>query len=328
MSRAPSQTSVAYFGKIPRRGDFIKASENASLVSILDDWLAQSMELLTTDPRWKIIYDAVTPLHFCFIGPRRKHAIAGHLVASSDQAQRRFPFLMMSMLEIETPSEFVARSPMALSRLWNRLESLTGGILDAEEPSGPLNSASGTKIDLELGTSAYDAVLTDFLEFQTVGGLDAMLAQSGFHGSVRQIVLALGLLLQPVMASSSSRLEKSLILPLPSDPMYRYLVATFWMQLITPFLMRADFELATFLTQIQDKPSMVIGFSGASPRTLQAIMDPHIGLEHHIRFEDAQWVEAQADADYGIKKLSAYLAQPHLSLKSARDSFREVFIGA
>src|SRR5207247_1134158 len=106
--------------------------------------------------------------------------------------------------------------------------------------------------------------------------------------------------------SSSSRLEKSLILPLPNDPMYRYLVATFWMHLITPFLRRADFELALFFARIEDKPSMVLGFSGASARTLHAIIDPQIGIEHHIAFEDADWIEDQLDTDYGIKKLSSY----------------------
>ena len=46
-------------------------------------------------------------------------------------------------------------------------------------------------------------------------------------------MLALGLLLQPVMASGSSHLEKGLTLPLPDDPFYRNLVATFWLDLVT-----------------------------------------------------------------------------------------------
>ena len=98
--------------------------------------------------------------------------------------------------------------------------------------------------------AAYEAAFNDFLDLQTIGELDALLAPTGFTGPVRQVLLALGLLLQPVMASSSSRLEKSLLLPLPSDPMYRNLVAAFWMHLITPFLARADFELALFITRL------------------------------------------------------------------------------
>lgn len=328
MKSTATQTRVGYFGKIPARGDFIKATDNMPLITVLDDWLAQAMTLLSADPRWKITYDAIPPLHFAFIGPHKKRAIAGHIIASSDQAHRRFPFLTMSTVDIDEPSGFVNRSPMVLSRLWNRLETHTMDIASSPDPTVALHNLSSMMIDLEVGTLAYDAVFTDFMDMQTIGSLEAMLAQAGFKGTVRQLLLALGFLLQPVMASNSSRLEKSLILPLPTDPIYRSLVAAFWMQLITPFLLRADFELALFFTRMQQHPVMVLGFSGASAQTLHAIMDPHIGMEHHIAFEDAQWVEEQMDIDYGIKKLSSYLVQPELSLKSALDSFSAAFIGA
>ncbi|NMM38560.1 MAG: type VI secretion system-associated protein TagF [Glaciimonas sp.] len=328
MSSIATQTKVGYFGKVPSHGDFIKATDNIALITLLDNWLAQSMDLLSTDPRWKIIYDDVAPLHFAFMGPSSRHAIAGHLFASSDLAHRRFPFISMSAMDIDEPCEFVKRSPMILSRLWSRLELLTENVMTASDPAAPLQNLAAAVVALELNTTAYDATFSDFLDMQTMGALDALLAQSGFKGTSRQLLLALGFLLQPVMASSSSRLEKSLILPLPNDPVYRYLVATFWMHLITPFLHRADFELAMFFTRIENKPSMVLGFSGASARTLHAIINPQISAEHHIAFEDAEWIEDQLGTDYGVKKLSSYLSQPNLSLKSAHDSFREAFIGA
>lgn len=328
MSRAAIQASIAYFGKIPSRGDFVKASENTALILALDDWLAQTMELLAEDPRWKIHYDAAAPMHFCFMGPRRKHAVAGHMIASRDQAQRRFPFLLMSPMQVNAPQDFMAMSPIALMRLWNRLETMTGNLLREEDPTVVLQTIGASAVSLDLEPAAYDAALTDFLEYQSVGCLDALLAESGFGGNVRQTILALGILLQPVLASGSNRIEKSLVLPLPADSMHRYPVATFWMRLVTPFLLRADFEVAMFLTRIDDRPVMVLGFSGAAPRTLQAIIDPQIGPEHHIAFDNADWVEAQVENEYGIKKLSTYLAQTRLSLKAAFDSFREVFLGA
>ncbi len=327
MSRASTPTPVGYFGKIPSRGDFVKGSDNPALIKVLDDWLAKAMELMSADARWKLSYDAVAPLHFAFIGPRRRHAIAGHIVASSDQSSRRFPFLMMSTMEVADPGTFVPDAPLVLNRLWNRLETLSNGVVTATDASAPLQDIATHVIDLDLRTAAYDAAFEDFLDMQTVGALDGMLAQAGYEGSVRQILLALGLLLQPVLASSSSRLEKSLLLPLPTDPMYRNLVAAFWMHLITPFLARADFELAMFITRIEQKPVFVLGFSGASAQTLQALMDPQAGQERHIGFDQLDWVEEQVDDDYAIKKLSTYLAQANLSLKSALDSLCTAFIG-
>lgn len=327
MSRPVTPTTVGYFGKIPSRGDFVKGSDNPALVKLLDDWLAKSMDLLSTDARWKLSYDALAPLHFAILGPRRRHAIAGHIVASSDQSSRRFPFLMMSALEVVDPGAFVPDAPLVLNRLWSRLETFSNGIVRADDASAQLQAVGGQVVDLDLRASAYHAAFADFLELQTLGALQEMLSQAGFHASVRQVLLALGMLLQPVLASSSNRLEKSLVLPLPRDPMYRGMVAALWMHLITPFLARADFELALFLTQVGQRPSLVLGFSGASAHTLQAIMDPHSGMERHITFDEPEWVEDQVDEDYAVKKLSTYLAQADLSLKSALDSVSAAFIG-
>ena len=327
MSRASTPTPVGYFGKIPTRGDFVKGNDNPALIKVLDDWLAQAMDLMSADARWKLNYDALEPLQFAFIGPRRRHAVAGHIVASSDQSSRRFPFLMMSSMEVIEPCAFVQDAPLILSRLWNRLESLTTSVLRAEDASAALQAAGVHMIELDLRTEAYNAAFGDFLDLQTVGALEAMLVQSGFGGTVRQALMALGLLLQPVMANSSSRLEKSLLLPLPNDPMYRNLVAAFWMHVITPFLARADFELALFMTRLQERPALVLGFSGASSQTLRAIIDPQAGLERHIAFDQLDWVEEQVNDDYAIKKLSAYLSQSNLSLKAALDSVRTAFIG-
>lgn len=327
MSRGATPTAVGYFGKIPSRGDFVKGSDNPALIKVLDDWLAQAMDLMSADARWKLSYDAVAPLHFAFIGPRRRTAIAGHIVASSDQSSRRFPFMMMSSMEVADPGAFVPDAPLVLNRLWNRLESLSSGVMQAADAALPLQAAATHVIDVDLRATAYDAAFADFLDLQTIGALDTLLGQAGYECSARQMLLALGMLLQPVMASSSSRLDKSLVLPLPVDPMYRNLVAAFWMHLITPFLARADFELAMFITRMGQRPALVLGFSGASPQTLQAIMDPQAGQERNITFDHVDWVEEQVDSDYAVKKLSTYLAQANLSLKSALDSLRSAFIG-
>lgn len=327
MSRLPTAAAVGYFGKLPSRGDFVKGGDNPALIKVLDDWLAQAMDMMSADARWKLHYDAVAPLHFAFLGPRRRQAIAGHIVASADQSQRRFPFLMMSSIDVADPAALVADAPLVLNRLWNRLEALGAGLTGVADATDALQAAASQVIELDLRASAYDAAFNDFLDLHTVGALDALLAQSGYVGAVRQILLALGMLLQPVMASSSSRLDKSLVLPLPGEPMYRNLVAAFWMHLITPFLARADFELALFITRLDQRPVLVLGFTGASPATLRAIMDPQAGAERHISFDQLDWVEQQVDADYAIKKLSTYLAQPTLSLTAARDSLRAAFIG-
>jgi len=327
MSLASTHVSVGYFGKIPSRGDFVKGSDNPALVKLLDDWLARAMDLMMADAHWKTNYDAVAPLHFVIAGPRRRHAIAGHIVASSDESGRRFPFLVMGMLDVAAPGEFVLSAPLLLGRLWNRLESLSQGMMTAADADAPLRAAAGQLVELDLRADAHAAAFTDFVELQSLDTLQALLAQAGYAGSVRQVLLALGMLLQPVLASSTSRLEKSLVLPLPADPLYRGLVGAYWMHAIAPFLARADFELALFVTRIGARPRLVLGFGGASAATLQAIMDPEAGSERHIAFDDLDWVEDQVASDYAVDKVSRHLKRSDISLKSALDALCAAFIG-
>ena len=329
MSHAgPAQIRVGYFGKIPSRGDFIKATENISLIDVLDDWLTQTLGLLSENPRWKIDYDESKSLDFAFLGMTKNRSVSGHIIASTDMAQRRFPFLTMGAMEIEDPASFVSYSPMVFSKLWNHLTTQGHAIVSAKDPLIHLQNLSDTVIPLDLHKKPYSDVFKDFLDSHTLGSLGERLYQAGFNGSVRELILALGFLLQPLLTSTGSVYpDKSLVLPLPTDGQYRHLTGTFWMHLITPFLMRSDLELALFFTQLAQKPVMVLGFSGVSARTLQAIYDPLVGNEHHITFDNSEWVEDQVNSDYGLKKLSSYLMHPNLSLASVLDSFCTTFIG-
>jgi type VI secretion system protein ImpM len=327
VNRTLTPVTVGYFGKLPSQGDFVKGCDNPALVALLDDWLARVLGLMSADAGWKRNYDAAAPLHFTLMGPRRRHAIAGHIVASADESGRRFPFLMMGALDVAEPGRFVAAAPLFVSLLWSRLESLSRSVMTADDARAPLQVAVKQAIDLDLRPTAYDAAFTDFVELQTLDTLQLLLAQAGHAAPVRRILLALGLLLLPVLASSLGRLEKSLVLPLPADPMYRGLVGAYWMHAVAPFLARADFELALFVTHLDGRPCLVLGFSGASAHTLQAIMDPRAGTERHIAFDELDWVEDQAGADYATSKVSACLMRSDLSLKAALDALCAAFIG-
>lgn len=322
MKRPPQTARIGYFGKLPTRGDFIKAADNLALANLLDGWLAEVMNLLSADPRWKLNYDAMPPIDFAFVGTRSKRAIAGHLRASSDLSQRRYPFLSMSAIEINEPRSFVARSPMVLAPLWDALAPLVNQVLDAAEPEVSLQTMAATTVDIDPGDAGHEQVFMDFLDRHNIAGLEAMLGRT----SVRQMILAVGLLLQPVRRSGAARLDKSLVLPLPPAARQRYLVASFWLDLIAPFLQQADFELSLFFCEQRGQPALVIGFGGAAPEVLQALIDPRCAAEQQIAFEYAGWVDELIVGDAGVQKLSAYLEQGQLSLRSAHALFHETFV--
>jgi type VI secretion system protein ImpM len=321
MKRGPQLARIGYFGKLPTCSDFVKAADNLALASLLDDWLAEVMNVLSADPRWKINYDAMRPLQFAFVGTRSRRAIAGRLAASSDLSQRRYPFLSMSAIDVAAPAAFIPLSPLVLAPLWNELDRLTAEVLEIRNPEEALAALSAAQVELDANDPAHEQLFLDFLDRHDICSLEALLGSA----SVRRTIIAAGLLLQPVRYSGADRLDKSLVLPLPASGPQRYLVAAFWLDLITPFLQQSDFELGLFLTEVGDRPMLVIGFGGAAPETLAAIIDPHCATEQQISFDYAGWVDELIAGDAQVQKLSAYLEQGQLSLRSTQALFHETF---
>lgn len=311
---------VGYFGKLPSRSDFVKAGQDVALLGILDQWLAQVMDALPANARWKAHYDALEPVDFAFVGTRRRHAIGGHLVASRDASGRRFPFLVMRAMEVADPASFVRHCPMALAPLWGSMGAAAATLLGAADP-GPCLQRLG---EADIGPAGQCATaLAGFLDTGTVGALAGLLGLD----DARQAIMAVGMLMQPVMAYGVDALDKSLVLPLPENASATHAVAAFWLELVLPFLDGADVELGLFICRIEGRPVLVIGFNGANARTLQAIIDPVFGMEHQVGVRDTGWVDQPGACELDVRQLSSYLEQPQLPLEMARDLFLHAFTG-
>lgn len=327
MNRA-APVAMAYFGKLPSRGDFIRSAQHPALTQTLDRWATQAIELMARDARWKQVYDQAAALHFAFLGVRSRAVLAGHLLPSVDSSGRRFPLIAAGTFEVDAPLAFMARSPLVLTRLWSRFEQAAHRMHGANDAAPVLAELNHLQVEVDIAPGAYEASYRDFLELHTLGSLQALLAPGHSGIDLRRSLLALGLLLQPVPASGNSQLEKGLRLPLPADPMTQPYVATLWLDLVCRFLARADFEVVLFVPRGQGiSACLEIGFSGGSPATLQAALDRQLGAERFVELLGPGWVDALAQGDYGIKKLSSYLEQPQLSLRQMVLTFCEAFLG-
>lgn len=318
-------TRLGYFGKLPTQGDFVTACDNGALVQLLDGWLAQVMHALCAAPRWKLNYDAMAPLRFAFVGLHSRRAVAGRLEASRDLSQRRFPFMVMSALAVDDADAFVPYSPLALAPLWQRIEQRADGIVASGDPSAALLALSAEEVALAPCDGAHAAQLAGFLQAHALRELQAMLATPAFPVTLRELLLGLGLLLRPVRESPGARIEKCLVLPLPREAGQQALVASFWLHLMAPFLRAQQGELALFFSQFDGAPALVIGFCGADPGLLQALIDPLSAGERLIVFDRLGWVEPQLAQHAGLRQLSACLQQPQLSLRAACNEFFAAF---
>lgn len=324
--RAPAPEQIGYFGKLPARADFVKHVQDGAAVEVLDDWMASVMRLLPSSARWKLNYDAMAPVSFAFLGAARHHALAGHLVASHDQSGRRFPFLLMRSLDVPDPDGFLAGAPLACAAFWDYSEGIAAHLLESSDPAAALQAIPAAQVAVD-GAFGADA-LACFMETATLGALGGLLRHAGVPIDCGRLILALGLLLQPVLHSQSTDLNKSLVLPLPRDPAQRHRVAAYWLALVAPFLRRAAVDLAVFVTRQDDRPVLVLGACAAAAETLRAIIDPLAAAEHQIRVDDTGWVDAQLDQDAAARQLASHMAAPQLSLATARGLFLQTFVGA
>jgi type VI secretion system protein ImpM len=322
-----SPTELLYFGKVPSRGDFVRSSQHTALITSLDKWQSQAMDRLSLDPRWKLVYDAAPALQFAILGTDSPVGLAGHWMASQDASGRRFPFITAGAFDLTEPREFARLGPVALGRLWARLEQVARvahAAVELEHAQASLNAT----LDIEVSPASAQAAFQDFLDTHTVASLEQMLAAAGTRMSVRQATLALGMLLQPAMAQGAAKLGKVLCLPLVADAAIRGPVASWWLSLIVGFFQRHAVELGVFITAVQGRPMLLLGFQGASAATLQTVIDPALLQEQGVSLVDSEWVEDEVAADYGLRKLSNYLMDPSLSLAQALDTYQEVFLGA
>jgi len=326
-------STVSYFGKLPSRGDFVRSADNHQLMARLDRWAGGGVELLAQNVAWKTLYDQSPPMHFAFLGSRSRAAIAGHFLPSRDATGRRFPFLSAICLDAPQPVGFIRRSPLALARLWSSLARLGRQAMQAADAGEPLRELADSDTAVNSDPATYEASFVDFLEMQDIGALQTLLRQSGHaRMNLHWVLPALGLLMQPLLTSSAHAIDKALALPLPRDPLYQPLVATWWMDLIGRFVERADFELALLIKEgpgpeADDAPRLIVGFQGADGGTLHAALDPQVADERIIRIDDAAWVEDQRAGDYALNRLASYLERDALSLQSASRCFGETFLG-
>jgi type VI secretion system protein ImpM len=324
--RPDSIGRLLYFGKVPGRGDFVRSQVGAGVIHTLDQWVDKSLECLAADHSWKVHYDAAPAIDFVFLGTRRQVALAGRLAPSTDQSQRRYPFIAATSLQTADPIRLMALAPLLFAAQWTATSQLMQSAMTVKEPTEALAALADLEVRMAVDDSSVLDLFGAFLESETIGSLERALRAAGHTISVRNAVLALGLLLQPVLGDSAASLDRGLVLPLADESMAAN-VAAFWLNLVAPFLARGNFEVSLLFVRRPVQPILLASFDGASPVALAAALQKGGGDEFAVDLRDAEWVDDYVASDYGIKKLAGYMDMSGLSLAQASGTFKEAFLG-
>jgi type VI secretion system protein ImpM len=319
---------VVYFGKLRCRGDFVRSAAGTALIQSIDQWMSQTMERLAEDSRWKLIYDAAQPVHFAIQSAQSAVGLVGHLAMSQDASGRRFPFVMAASFDAPEAAQLLPLSPLALQSVWASLDNLVRQALQASDFAQVQESLSPPPLPLEGRLDVLRERYAGFARGTSLERFEAMVSPAGADPvSMRQTLLALGLLLQPVLTQGHAGLNKGLLLPLPTDPVSLAPALTLWVDLVSRFFKRTQAEIALFVTRHGERPVLVMGFQGASAVTLRTVIDDGACRADNVSVTDAAWVEDWIEGDYGLRKLSNHLLAPSLSLAAAVDMFREIILG-
>jgi type VI secretion system protein ImpM len=319
--------SSIYFGKISSRGDFVKSVSGTKVIALIDDWVAQGMEMLIADPGWKTYYDRAGSIDFLFIATHKKHTICGSLIPSGDSSSRRFPFIAATLFEIDRSLAFLPISPLVLERHVNHQRALIQHAAKTHDATDTLATLSDVPLETEFDSSKFTGSYDHFLLNTTIKGLSNALAFDPEQATIRQIVLAIGYLLQPILTNYTAPPQKGLALPLPTDPARVAFVKALWLDLISAFLQRAEFELSVFSCVHHGQPKLIITFNGATPSVFRALFEEQTAQEHLIDISQATWVDEYALQDTATLKLSSYLEHSDLCLRQLVETFRQSFTG-
>lgn len=318
--------SSIYFGKIPSRGDFVKSMSGTKVITLIDNWVAQGMEMLLAEPDWKNYYDNAGSIDFLFLGINKRHAISGALLPSSDASSRRFPFIAATLFETEESLSFLPMSPLVLERHGNRQRALIQHATQSLEASEILASLNDMPLD-DSDDISHPQNYRQFLASTSIDNLAQSLKLRDADTTVRHMVLAVGYLLQPVLTNYSIPPQKGLSIPMPADPLQGTLVKSFWLDLIGTFLGRAEFELSIFSCHHFGDHKLIITFNGVPPNIFKALFDAPTADEHLIDIGKSAWVDEYAMQDLATIKLSSYLNHGDLLLEQVVQTFRQGFTG-
>lgn len=319
--------SSIYFGKISSRGDFVKSVAGTKVIALIDNWVAQGMEMLSAEPGWKTYYDAAGSIDFLFIATRKKHTICGTLIPSSDSSSRRFPFIAATLFEVEEGLAFLPFSPLLLERHVNHQRALIQHAAKTHDAADVL--ATLNEVPLETGTDFEKIALSydQFLATTTLSSLESAVPNESERSTLRQMILAVGYLLQPVLTNYATPPQKGLSIPIPKDPTCTALIKAFWLDLICTFLSRAEFELSVFSCVHYGDAKLIITFNGAPPEIFSALFDDQAARKYLIDIEQSNWVDEHAEQDFATLKLASYLEHGDLFLNQLVETFRQAFSG-
>lgn len=322
----PDSLPLVYFGKLPTRGDFVRARAHISETNAIDEWvseaLAVSESVFSGIPIDNINNHNFAFLNFSHIDTRANEIITGVLIPSHDSSYRNYPLIGFGVLHLDKPKNWMNYLPVKSSALWNdtyEVLSMAKSKTDNTDLMEHLNH-SQLSIDNNASTYYYDFINTTTLH-------DIAILMNIDKAQLIQQIIATGLLFLPTFTKGFHGLNKAICWSLTSDRENSIHMATFWHDLINGFYQPHQLYLNTYLYRVANCYRLLMSFTKPDGLILKQISESEKTYpEDWVVIAHSDWTQGYIDEDIGLTRFNKVLLQDNLYLYDTRQLFKKTFL--
>lgn len=322
----PERLPLIYFGKLPARGDFVRARAHISETNAIDEWVSQALaiseKIFSDDLVDKAEANKIDCLNFSHIDTRSHEIITGVLVPSHDSSYRNYPLIGFGVLHSDKPKNWMNYLPIKSSTLWNDTYEILSTAKSKTDSSDLMEYLNHSQLTIDNSASTY---YYDFINTATLH--DIAILMNVDKAQLIQQIIATGLLFLPTFTKGFYGLNKVICWSLTSDKESSLYLATFWHDLINGFYQPHQLYLNTYLYRVANGYRLLLSFSKPDGRILEQISRNKTNYpENWVVIADSEWTQGYIDEDIGLSRFNKILLQDNLYLYDTRQLFKKTFL--
>lgn len=322
----PESLPLVYFGKLPARGDFVRARTHIPESNAIDEWVSKALissETLFSDR----LVDRTTTnktafLNFSHVDTKSNEIITGVLLPSHDSSYRNYPMIGFGVQYVDKPKNWMKYLPIKSSALWDdtyEILSIAKSKTDNTDLMDYLNHSQLT-INHNASTYYYDFINTSTLH-------DIAILMNIDKSQLIQQIIATGLLFLPTFTKGFQGLNKVICWSLTSDRENSIHMATFWHDLISGFYQPHQLYLNTYLYRVSNCYRLLLSFTKPDGHILSQISESEDSYpEDWVVISNSDWTQGYIDEDIGLTRFNKVLLQDNLYLYDTRQLFKKTFL--
>lgn len=322
----PESLPLVYFGKLPARGDFVRARAHINETNNIDQWVSQALAtsgaILEDHTVETNASKGAVFLNFSHVDTASKQIITGVLLPSYDSSHRSYPLIGFSLMYLEKPKNWTNFLPIKSLTVWDEAyKALAGAQAETNETqvTDDLNHCLLT-IDKNASTLYYD-----FINITTLQDMATLMHVSKLQ--LIQQIIATGLLFLPTFSKGFNGLNKSICWTLTSDKASAIHIATFWHDLISGFYQPHQIYLNTYIYRVSDHYRLLLSFTKPDGHVLsQLSTQDETAPDDWVVIADSDWTQGYIDEDIGLTRFNKVLLQDDIYLYDTRQLFKKTFL--